>query len=156
MPRDIEESLPDFNKIDYDEISDFLTRTGAVELISLLDRQGYRFDEIDQLLDASRGTLHKRRDEAVGLGLIMPDQALRDDNVRRVFIPTAIGDGLKWEMRRIGITQSHERLRNVRQEYETHKQQFIDWTEDTNEFKEDLENNLIKQGISAELFENEE
>lgn len=52
MNDDIDQSLPNLNEIDYEGISDFFTRTGAVELISLLDRSGYRFDEIDELLDA--------------------------------------------------------------------------------------------------------
>ncbi len=155
MPHDIEEDLPGFDEIDYSGVSNFLTRTGAVELISLLDRQGYRFDEIDDLLDASRGTLHKRRDEAVGLGLIMPDQALRDGSVRRIFILTTFGEVLRRKMRNIGVTQNHERLRNVRQEYETHKQQFLDWTTDTEEFEKDIIDDLTGHGIPAEIFEDD-
>jgi len=62
----------------------FFEKKGAVELISLLDGEGYRFDEIDDLLDVSRGYLNDRRDEAVHLRLIVPDQAYRDDSVRRV------------------------------------------------------------------------
>jgi len=52
------------------------------------------------------GTLHKRRDEAVGLGLIMPDQALRDGSVRRVFIPTTVGEVLRRKMRNIELLRA--------------------------------------------------
>jgi len=88
MPDDVRDTAPDIAEIDYEEVSEFFDEKGAVELIALLDGEGYRFDEIDELLDVSRGYLNDRRDEAVHLGLIVPDQAYRDDSVRRVWTLT--------------------------------------------------------------------
>jgi len=54
MPDDIPDTAPALEDVNYDELSEFFEKKGAVELISLLDGEGYRFDEIDDLLDVSR------------------------------------------------------------------------------------------------------
>lgn len=130
MPDDIRDTAPDIEEIDYEEVSEYFDKTGAVELLSLLDGEGYRFDEIDDLLDVSRGYLNDRRDEAVHLGLIVPDQAYRDDSVRRVWTLTAMGHYLRQRMRHVGVTESHERLITARREYEDRKNDFLEWVDD--------------------------
>jgi len=130
MPDDVRDTKPNLEDVDYDEISGFLEKKGAVELISLLDSEGYRFDEIDDLLDVSRGYLNDRRDEAMNLNLIVPDQAYRDDSVRRVWVLTALGHYLRQRMRHSGVTESHERLITARREYEDRKSEFLSWAED--------------------------
>lgn len=148
-----EDEIPHFDEIDYDEISGFFTRTGAVELISLLDYTGYRFDEIDEMLDCSRGTLHKRRNEAVGLGLVDYEQDVRDEGVRRVFILTSLGFEFNTKMKRIGLIQTHERLRAIRDEYYLQKSEFTDWIDDPERLQEDIEERLAKryQGLARTL-----
>ncbi|MGQ3331287.1 hypothetical protein [Halorubrum sp. FL23] len=130
MPDDIRDTAPNLEDVDYDELSEFFEKKGAVELISLLDDEGYRFDEIDDLLDVSRGYLNDRRDEAVHLRLIVPDQAYRDDSVRRVWTLTALGHYLRQRMRHLGVTDSHERLITARHEYEDRKRDFLEWVDD--------------------------
>ncbi|WP_255190799.1 hypothetical protein [Natronobeatus ordinarius] len=136
MPDDVRDTSPDFDEIDYTELSDFFDRKGAVELISLLNSEGYRFDEIDDLLDVSRGYLNDRRDEAVHLGLIVPDQAYRDDTLRRVWTLTALGHYIRQRMRHLGLTESHERLVNARREYTDRKEEFLEWVDDPDEIQE--------------------
>ncbi|MGQ3330935.1 hypothetical protein [Halorubrum sp. FL23] len=130
MPDDIRDTAPNLEDVDYDELSEFFEKKGAVELISLLDGEGYRFDEIDDLLDVSRGYLNDRRDEAVHLRLIVPDQAYRDDSVRRVWTLTTLGHYLRQRMRHLGVTESHERLITARREYEDRKGDFLEWVDD--------------------------
>jgi len=130
MPDDIPDTAPNLEDVNYDELSGFFEKKGAVELISLLDGEGYRFDEIDDLLDVSRGYLNDRRDEAVHLRLIVPDQAYRDDSVRRVWTLTTLGHYLRQRMRHLGVTESHERLITARREYEDRKGDFLDWVDD--------------------------
>jgi len=91
--------------------------------------KGIDSTEIDDLLDVSRGYLNDRRDEAVHLRLIVPDQAYRDDSVRRVdsynvgpLPPTADAPSR--------VTESHERLITARREYEDRKGDFLDWVDD--------------------------
>lgn len=136
MSDDVRDTSPDFAEIDYEDVSDFFNEKGAVELISLLDGEGYRFDEIDELLDISRGYLNDRRDEAVHLGLIVPDQAYREDSVRRVWTLTALGHYLRQRMRHLGVTESHERLINARREYEERKTASRDWVDDPETIEE--------------------
>lgn len=155
MPRDIEQDLPQFDEIDYAEISQFFTRTGAVELISLLDNAGYRFDEIDEELDVSRAVLNERRAEAYGLGLIRPAQTLQDGKVRRVHTLTTIGSQIKRKMRAIGLVQTHERLRGIRKEYGKQKEEFRDWVDDPGELQHDVEESL-KGSAPPELFEDDD
>jgi len=123
MPDDIPDTAPNLEDVNYDELSEFFEKKGAVELISS-DGEGYRFDEIDDLLDVSRGYLNDRRDEAVHLRLIVPDQAYRDDSVRRVD-STTLGQYLRQRMRHLGVTESHERLITARREYEDRKGDFL-------------------------------
>ena len=136
MPDDVRDTAPDLAEIDYEEVSDFFDEKGAVELIALLDGEGYRFDEIDERLDVSRGYLNDRRDEAVHLGLIVPDQAYRDDSVRRVWTRTAIGHYLSQRMRHLGVTDSHERFINARREYQERKAAFREWVADPESIEE--------------------
>lgn len=136
MPDDVRDTAPGLAEIDYEEVSEFFDEKGGVELIALLDGEGYRFDEIDELLDVSRGYLNDRRDEAVHLGLIVPDQAYRDDSVRRVWTLTALGHYLRQRMRHLGVTESHERLITARREYRDRKATFREWVDDPESIEE--------------------
>lgn len=112
---------------DIDGIIEFFDETGAVELISFLDSTGYRFEEIDKELAVSRGILNDRVAEARGLNLVKPAQSVREDQLYRVHQLTFLGEAIQEQMRDIGLTQTHERLRLVMKDFEDEKTTFSEW-----------------------------
>jgi DNA-binding HxlR family transcriptional regulator len=126
----------DIENIDYEEIAEFFHRKGAIELISLLDSDGHRFDEIDDLLDISRGYLNDRRDEALSLGLVEPDQEVRGDSVRRIWVLTELGSDFKEKLEQLSIIKHHKRLIERRKEYNKMKDEFLQWAEDPDDLEE--------------------
>jgi len=120
----------DPDDIPADEISEFLNKSGSVELIALVDKEGIRFERMDDLLDISRSYLNKRRGEAMGLGLIKPKNVTKDGEIRRVWVLTPLGDYLNRMMERMEVTYAHKDLVRARQEYHERKRTFQDWAND--------------------------
>jgi len=130
MADDIRDPTIDWDNVDYEAISDFLDNKGAVELLAFLDAFGYRFDEIDNALDVSRGYINSRKDEALNLNLIYPDQEERDGSVRRVWSLTPLGLCVAHQMEHFDVTESHGRLISARDSYNKKKSRFLQWAID--------------------------
>lgn len=144
MDGNISDSPVDWSNIDYEGISEFIEEKGAVELLAFLDGFGYRFEEIDEALDISRGYINKRRDEALNLDLIYPTQEEREGAIRRVWALSPLGMMIVYRMRINGVRQIHDELVNVRKEYQEHKDEFIDWSQSPENIK-DFTNEIINE-----------
>jgi len=141
---DYAEARKNAEHVDLEEIGDFFQKTGAVELISLLDSTGYRFDEIDDELDVSRGIINKRVGEARGLKLITTGDITIDGKVYRVNKLTFIGEAMRQHMRGIGLVKTHERLRSVLEEFESQHQEFTEWAQDQAMIDKQIEQKLTR------------
>lgn len=140
MPDDIRDPSVDWDNVDYVAISDFFERKGAVELIAFLDGIGFRFDEIDNALDVSRGYINDRRDEALNLNLIYPDRDTRDGSIRRVWALTPLGLCIKHQLKHFSVVESHSRLISDREQYNRKKNRFRQWAHDPENIKTTAEN----------------
>ena len=127
MADDIRDPSVDWDNVDYEKISEFLDEKGAVELLAFLDTLGYRFDEIDSALDVSRGYINNRRDEALNLDLIYPDQETRDGSVRRVWALTPLGLCVSHQLTHFDVTEAHDTLISDRDRYNRKKARFLQW-----------------------------
>ena len=139
MADDIRDPSVDWDTVDYEAISDFLKKKGAVELLTFLDGFGYRFDEIDEALNVSRGYINDRRDEALHLDLIYPDREDRDGSIRRVWALTPLGLCIGYQMKHTGVSESHYRLVSAREEYNKNKHEFLEWSENPENIQKTIE-----------------
>lgn len=113
-----------------EDLRQFLLERGAIGYLSFLSQEPRRFVEMKDELAMGDGTLHELHTRALGLGLRDASQRRRDGKLYRVHQLTPMGELVVGRMRDKGVTQRHERLRTVRQEYEQAKGKYIDWVED--------------------------
>jgi hypothetical protein len=139
MTENIADSPVDWNDVDYEGISEFLEKKGSVDFLAYLDGYGYRFEEIDNDLNLSRGYINDRRDEALNLDLIYPSQQDRDGTIRRVWALSPLGMVLVHKMRLNGLRSIQERLISLRNEYDDLKDEFIDWSDDPTDIEDFVE-----------------
>lgn len=149
MVDDIRDPSVDWDAIDYGEISDFLDNKGAVELLAFLDTLGYRFDEIDSALDVSRGYINKRKDEALNLSLIYPDQETRDGSVCRVWALTPLGSYIADQLEHFDVTDAHNTLISDRDRYNKKKSRFLQWAHNPENIEKMAEKAKKRPHISA-------
>ncbi|MFD1642686.1 hypothetical protein [Halohasta litorea] len=150
MDGNITDSPVDWDNVDYEGISEFIKEKGAVELLAFLDGFGYRFEEIDDALDISRGYINDRRDEALNLDLIYPTQEDRDGTIRRVWALSPLGMIIVYRMRINGVRQIHDELVSVRKNFQEKKDEFLDWSgkpENIEDFADEIiENKDVEKG----------
>lgn len=125
-----------------EKLREFLLEHGAVEYLSFLSQEPRRFVEMQEELAIGDGTLTDLHAHAEGLQLRQIDQQKRDGKYYRVHRLTPMGEVIVQRMQEVGVTQRHERLRAIRQEYERAKAEYLDWIEDTDEFVTKIETYL--------------
>ena len=113
-----------------EDVRQFLTETGAIELISCLDDNPKRFETLTEQLDYSRSIINERLSEAQGLKLVKRAQQSRGDKLYRVHALTPMGKRISSRMQEIGLSQTHQRLWAIRNEYEQYKEEFEEWVDD--------------------------
>lgn len=116
------------------DVREFLLRRGAVEYLSYLSHEPRRFVEMQDELSIGDGTLNKLHVRAEALNLRQIDQQKRDGKYYRVYRLTPMGRVAVDRMQELGVTQRHDRLRTIRQEFEHAKQDYLEWVEDEDEF----------------------
>ena len=136
MDDHLSDSPVDWENIDYEGISEFMEKKGAVELLAFVDEHGYRFDEIDFALNLSRGYINKRKDEALNLDLIYPSQREREGEIRRIWALTQLGMIIGYKMGIKGVRRELSNLLSVRREYESSKDKFLEWSEEPENIEE--------------------
>lgn len=151
MDDPIPESPVDWDNIDHDGISEFIGKKGSIELLSLLDQYGYRFEEIDLALNLSRGYINKRKDEALSLDLIYPSQREREGSFQRIWILTPLGMIIAHRMNEYRVRQAHRNLLDKRREYEKQKNEFLDWSEDSENIEQFVDKTTDEEGMKDNL-----
>jgi hypothetical protein len=152
MPGDIHDTSPNFDEIDYEAIAEFFHKKGSVELISVIGdgMEGYRFDELHEVLELSRGYLNKRLQEAQDLRLIIPDQVSRDGSVRRVWVLTSVGVYIYRLMSRTELTYIHSQLIDIRKKYEEKRKSFLEQIDDTESVEEYFRQEYVEYPLKLE------
>lgn len=125
-----------------DELREFLLERGAVEYLSFLSQEPRRFVEMQNELAIGDGTLTELHARAEGLQLRRIDQQKRDGKYYRVYRLTPMGEVVVDRMQEVGVTQRHERLRTIRNEYERAKGEYLDWVDDRDGFVTNIESYL--------------
>jgi len=128
-------SLPEEHEVWFEDgypqqVREFLNRDGVVEYLSYLNQEPRRFVSMQEELAVSDGMLHDIHAEAGGLGLRRVGQQRREGTVYRVHELSPMGETVVERMQEMGVTQLHTRLRNIRDEYELAKQEYLDWVND--------------------------
>lgn len=125
-----------------EEVSEFLLERGAIEYLSYLSQEPRRFVEIQDALAIGDGTLNELHTRAEGLQLKSTGQQKREGKIYPVHSLTPMGGVVTDRMQELGVTQRHERLRTVRDEYERAKDDYVDWVEGPDGLVTDIQNYL--------------
>lgn len=128
-------SLPDEHAVWFEDgypqqVREFLNQNGGVEYLAYLNQQPRRFVSMQEDLEIGDGTLHEIHARAGGLALRRLGQQRREGKVYRVHELSKMGELVVERMQEIGVTQLHTRLRNIRDEYELSKREYLDWAND--------------------------
>ena len=147
----IPDSPVDWDNIDHEGISEFIGKKGSVELLAFLDQYGYRFEEIDYALNLSRGYINKRKDEALSLDLIYPSQREREGSFQRIWVLTPLGMIVAYKMGEYQVRQALRNLLAKRREYENQKSEFLDWSEDSDNIEQFVDEATDEEGVKDSL-----
>lgn len=112
------------------DVVDFFCEPGAIELISCLRQKPKPFLVLQSQLDVSDGYLSDRVGEARGLALVRTDQQAYDGEMRKVHLLTKMGETASQQMKEIGLSQTHQRLWTIRNEFEEYKRELEGWIDD--------------------------
>jgi hypothetical protein len=134
-----------------EDVRDFVLRHGAVEYLSFLSQGPRRFVEMQNELTLGDGTLLTLQTDAEELGLEEIDQQKRDGELYRIHQLSLMGRVVVDQMHGLGVTQRHERLRTIRQEYKQSKEDYLDWAEGPGGLVAYIEEHVEEQKINDDL-----
>jgi DNA-binding HxlR family transcriptional regulator len=121
------------------DVREFFSETGGIELISCLRYGPKRFAELKKQIDYSPSVINDRLAEARGLQLVRIGQQSRGEAVYRVHALTPIGKPISDQMKEIGLSQTHQNLWTIRLEYEQQKEEFEDWVDESDGLESRIE-----------------
>lgn len=122
---------------------EFFTNDGAIELFCELHQTGSRFTDLNNELPISHTTLSSRLGEAQELELIEKQLMERDGNNVTVYAPTNKGARLILELRRTGVMETYQLLKEIRSRFEERSDNVREWVyENPMEFTTDSDKHL--------------
>lgn len=106
------------DETDVDELADYFTRPGAIELVSLMSEGGKRFDELDDELFVARGIIHERATEGLGFDLFEQDIRMVHGKSYKVWRLTDLGEAIAIRIQHQSLAEAHQEYRHYRKRFE--------------------------------------
>jgi DNA-binding HxlR family transcriptional regulator len=110
--------------------TEFLQKTGAINLLCVVGRWGAHRSDIDRMVDAAPATVTKRLEEAIDLGLVRHKTEWEYDQARSVYSSTYEGRKLLKEMNELDICEAQSKIREARTRKEQQVEKLISRYED--------------------------
>ena len=101
-----------------EEIAEYLSRKGAVDLLAIIDGDGLRYTDIREMTSISSATLSKRLEEGQDYLLLKRDSQRKDGEMVNLYKTTEIGDVIRHKMRGLGMIETYNTLRILNKEYQ--------------------------------------
>jgi DNA-binding HxlR family transcriptional regulator len=121
------------DNVSAEELSKFLSRKGAVELLCSIDMGGSRFNELAEELEISTTTLVKRLREGQEVVLIRPFAIGGEQGTAHVYSLTDRGLGVRHHMMDSGATGAYQMLREAQERFEEKAEEVRNWTVENSE-----------------------
>lgn len=121
------------DNVSAEELSKFLSRKGAVELLCSIDMGGSRFNELTEEIEISTTTLAKRLREGQEVVLIRPFAVGGEQGTAHVYSLTDRGLGVRHHMMDSGATGAYQMLREAQERFEEKAEEVRNWTVENSE-----------------------
>jgi len=128
-----EERMGMGEKVSAEELSEFLSRKGAIELLCSIDMEGSRFNELAEGLEISTTTLAKRLREGQEVVLIRPFAVGGEQGTAHVYTLTERGLGVRHHMMDSGATGAYQMVREAQERFEEKAEEVRDWAVENSE-----------------------
>lgn len=112
------------DETDVEELSDYLNRPGAIELVSLMLEGGKRFEELDDELFVARGIIHERATEGLGFDLFEQDIRMVEGKSYKVWKLTDLGEAIAIRIQHQSLAEAHQEYRHYRKRFEEKREDF--------------------------------
>ncbi|WP_136718620.1 hypothetical protein [Halorientalis salina] len=123
---------------DQSDLQAFLNKSGAVELLASVGRDGVRFGYLEESLGISHDTVSKHLAMAQDLELIEPESVRGERGVTHKYVLTYIGERIYLKLKAMGAVDDYHLLQMYRKDVEEHEKEIREWVEEQ-EQKEGLD-----------------
>ncbi|WP_160167169.1 winged helix-turn-helix transcriptional regulator [Natronococcus amylolyticus] len=108
------------------DVRGFLWKKGSIRMVCEMGYNGSRFNELDDALDISQGTLTKRLKRAEYLSLVDTEVVDGEKGKSHAYILTNRGRYLLMNMEHIGLVHYHYELRDARKGFDDARDNVLD------------------------------
>jgi DNA-binding HxlR family transcriptional regulator len=119
----------------WDRIHAYLNRKGTIELLAHLSMQkpeahpydvpGYQFNELEEMMDLSPGTLSRRLDEGQNLQMIEADIDREDGKNKQKYSSKGIGRDIGKAAVRLGVPELYRQLTSLKEDLDNRRSELI-------------------------------
>lgn len=111
-----------------EELEDYLTRKGAVELLCEINQSGSRHGELFEALDLSSATLSKRLGEGQDVMLLEVQAARRKGLSVKEYVLTQRGLQIRYHLMEVGTIGAYQMYREAKKKFEEKAEEAREWT----------------------------
>ncbi len=120
------------SEVPSDKIAEFLQLKAGPELLLEIGTKGSRWTDLENELNISSATLSDRLKQARELDLVESDTRGSESSVSAIYTLDTLGGMVYQQMHNTNTASTWSYLKDTRKEFESQKQQVIEWVEADN------------------------